>query len=60
MQKKSLEAIQEFSPSGFVRRRVWQSAHLHCNIYCFEPANKTACIGIRWRTRSFSAGKARA
>lgn len=42
MEKKSLEAVQEFSPKGFVRRRVWQSAHLHCNIYCFEPGQQNS------------------
>lgn len=42
MEKKNLEAIQEFSRRGFVRRRVWQSAHLHCNIYCFEPGQQNS------------------
>ena len=42
MERKSLETIQEFSPRGFVRRRVWQSAHLHCNIYCFEPGQQNS------------------
>lgn len=40
MEKKSLGAIQEFSPRGFVRRRIWQTDHLHCNIYCFEPGQQ--------------------
>lgn len=42
MEKKSLEALKEFSPRGFVRRRVWQSAQLHCNIYCFEPGQQNS------------------
>ncbi|TAJ07215.1 MAG: cupin domain-containing protein [Nitrospirae bacterium] len=42
MEKKSLEVIKEFSPRGFVRRRVWQSAQLHCNIYCFEPGQQNS------------------
>ncbi len=42
MEKKSLQTIQEFSPRGFVWRRVWQSDHLHCNIYCFEPGQQNS------------------
>ena len=42
MEKKSLRNIQRFSPSGFVRQRVWQSDHLHCNIYCFEPGQQNS------------------
>jgi len=25
-----------------LRRRVWQSARLHCNIYCFEPGQQNS------------------
>jgi quercetin dioxygenase-like cupin family protein len=42
MEKKNLRAIQQFSPSGFVRQRVWQSDQLHCNIYCFEPGQQNS------------------
>ncbi len=42
MEKKSLEVLREFSPKGFVRRRVWQSTQLHCNIYCFEPGQQNS------------------
>ena len=42
MERKNLQAIEEFSSRGFVRRRVWQSDHLHCNIYCFEPGQQNS------------------
>ena len=42
MEKKNLETLREFSPKGFVRRRVWQSTQLHCNIYCFEPGQQNS------------------
>lgn len=42
MQKKNLKTIQQFSPNGFVRQRVWQSEQLHCNIYCFEPGKQNS------------------
>ena len=42
MDKKNLRTIQQFSPKGFVRQRVWQSDQLHCNIYCFEPGQQNS------------------
>ncbi len=40
MEKKILEALKSFSAAGFMRRRVWQTDNLHCNIYCFEPGQQ--------------------
>jgi len=40
MEKKILEALKAFSAAGFMRRRVWQTDNLHCNIYCFEPGQQ--------------------
>ncbi|MGH7148017.1 MAG: cupin domain-containing protein [Nitrospiraceae bacterium] len=40
MEKKSLESMKSFSANGFVRKRVWQTDALHCNIYCFEPGQQ--------------------
>lgn len=42
MEKKNLQTIEEFSSRAFVRRRVWQSDQLHCNIYCFEPEQQNS------------------
>ena len=42
MERKGLATIQEFSSRGFVRRRIWQTDHLHCNIYCFEPGQQNS------------------
>lgn len=42
MERKGLATIQEFSSRGFVRRRIWQTHHLHCNIYCFEPGQQNS------------------
>ena len=42
MERKGLATSQEFSSRGFVRRRIWQTDHLHCNIYCFEPGQQTS------------------
>lgn len=40
MEKKTIEEIKEFSPEGFLRKRIWETKRLHCNIYCFEPGGK--------------------
>lgn len=40
MEQKILEALKAFSGAGFMRRRVWQTDNLHCNIYCFEPGQQ--------------------
>src|SRR5215831_14459636 len=42
MERKGLATIQEFASRGFVRRRIWQTDHLHCNIYCFEPGQQNS------------------
>jgi quercetin dioxygenase-like cupin family protein len=40
MDKKTFESLKTFSEAGFVRKRVWQTDRLHCNIYCFEPGQQ--------------------
>ena len=42
MEKKTFERLQTFSPNSFVRKRIWQTATLHCNIYCFEPGQQNS------------------
>ena len=42
MEKKSLDSMKSFSANGFVRKRVWQTDKLHCNMYCFEPAQQNS------------------
>ena len=42
MERKGLATIQEFSSRGLVRRRIWQTDHLHCNMYCFEPGQQNS------------------
>lgn len=42
MEKKMFEALQTFSQSGFVRKRIWQTDKLHCNLYCFEPGQQNS------------------
>ena len=37
---KNLDDIKEFRSDGFVRKRVWQTENLHCNIYTFEPGQQ--------------------
>ncbi|MBI3990245.1 MAG: cupin domain-containing protein [candidate division NC10 bacterium] len=42
MERKALDAVKVFSADRFVRRRVWQTDNLHCNIYCFEPGQQNS------------------
>ncbi|HKC95329.1 MAG TPA: cupin domain-containing protein [Nitrospira sp.] len=42
MEKKALDKLKKFSPTGFVRQRIWQTNNLHCNIYCFEPGQQNS------------------
>jgi hypothetical protein len=42
MEKKTFERLQTFSPNSFVRKRIWQTDTLHCNIYCFEPGQQNS------------------
>ena len=32
MEKKALESLKTFSDKSFVRKRIWQTDKLHCNI----------------------------
>ena len=41
-QLKTLDQVAVFSPQAFVRKRVWESAALHCNVYAFEPGQQNA------------------
>lgn len=42
MEKKTFNELKKFSPTGFVRQRIWQTNNLHCNIYCFEPGQQNS------------------
>ena len=42
MEKKTFESLLTFSPNSFVRKRIWQTDALHCNIYCFEPGQQNS------------------
>ncbi len=42
MEKKAFESLKTFSSSSFVRKRVWQTDKLHCNMYCFEPGQQNS------------------
>lgn len=42
MEKKTFENMKTFSASSFVRKRIWQTDQLHCNIYCFEPGQQNS------------------
>ncbi|MCH7938621.1 MAG: cupin domain-containing protein [Candidatus Marinimicrobia bacterium] len=37
MQIKNIDEIKEFSEKGFLKRRIWQTENLQCNIYTFKP-----------------------
>ena len=37
MQIKNIYEIKEFSVKGFLRRGIWQTESLQCNIYTFKP-----------------------
>lgn len=45
MEVKNIDNIKEFSESGFLRKRIWETENLHCNIYTFEPGglNQVHC-----------------
>ncbi|MDF0667647.1 MAG: cupin domain-containing protein [Nitrospira sp.] len=40
MEKKTFKNLQAFAENNFVRKRIWQTDQLHCNIYCFEPGQQ--------------------
>jgi quercetin dioxygenase-like cupin family protein len=42
MEKKTFESLKTFSCKSFVRKRIWQTDTLHCNIYCFEPGQQNS------------------
>lgn len=42
MDSKVLDDVKEFSPRAFMRKRIWETENLHCNIYCFEPEQQNA------------------
>jgi len=42
MEKKTFDSLKSFSASNFVRKRIWQTDKLHCNIYCFEPGQQNS------------------
>lgn len=42
MEKKTFEDMKTFSQNDFVRKRIWQTDKLHCNIYCFEPGQQNS------------------
>ncbi len=42
MEMKALKDIEQYLPTGFVRKRIWQTENLHCNIYCFEPGQQNS------------------
>ncbi len=42
MEKKTVESLKAFSASNFIRKRIWQTDKLHCNIYCFEPGQQNS------------------
>ena len=42
MQKKTFESLKTSSANSFVRKRIWQTDTLHCNIYCFEPGQQNS------------------
>jgi len=42
MEKKTFESLKTFSENTFVRKRIWQTDKLHCNIYCFEPGQQNS------------------
>ena len=37
MQIKNIYEIKEFSVKGFLKRMIWQTESLQCNIYTFKP-----------------------
>ena len=41
-EKKTFENLKIFSTNSFVRKRIWQTDKLHCNIYCFEPGQQNS------------------
>jgi quercetin dioxygenase-like cupin family protein len=42
MEKKAFESLKTFSAKNFVRKRIWQTDKLHCNLYCFEPGQQNS------------------
>jgi hypothetical protein len=42
MDKKTFESLKTFSENSFVRKRIWQTDKLHCNMYCFEPGQQNS------------------
>ena len=42
MEKKAFDRLATFSSNNFVRKRIWQTESLHCNIYCFEPGQQNS------------------
>lgn len=34
--------MKTFSENSFVRKRIWQTDKLHCNMYCFEPGQQNS------------------
>lgn len=46
MEKMTFEDMKTFSENSFVRKQIWQTDKLHCNMYCFERGQQIACIVI--------------
>lgn len=42
MEKKTFESLKAFSANNFVRKRIWQTDKLHCNMHCFEPGQQNS------------------
>lgn len=42
MEKRMFEDMKTFSQNNFVRKRIWQTDKLHCNMYCFEPGQQNS------------------
>ena len=40
--KKTFESLKTFSENSFIRKRIWQTDTLHCNMYCFEPGQQNS------------------
>ena len=34
MEKKACDSLKTFSANNSVRKRIWQTERLHCNLYC--------------------------
>jgi len=42
MEWKTFESLKTFSEHSFVRKPIWQTDTLHCNMYCFEPGQQNS------------------